>query len=144
MMLRLTSGRLARWLLLAAPALALQPPAAQSEFVPVKLPPADQMPAAPLLVAAYAFIWLAVMFYLWTIWRRLGKVEAEMRALAAQKPQQPMTAGSLHLHPVGAADRHRDRVGARVARGAGRFRRGVEATEERAAAKAKVKVEVKS
>ncbi len=40
------------------------------------------MPAAPLLIAAYAFVWIAVMFYLWTIWRRLNKVEAEMRALA--------------------------------------------------------------
>jgi CcmD family protein len=68
--------------LLAAPALAAQPPAGQSEFVPVdQLPPADQLPAAPLLIAAYAFVWAAVMVYLWTIWRRLGKVEAEMRAL---------------------------------------------------------------
>ncbi|HEV2985131.1 MAG TPA: CcmD family protein [Vicinamibacterales bacterium] len=66
----------------AAPALALQPPAAQSEYVPVKdLPPVDQLPGAPLLVAAYSFIWLAAMFYLWTIWRRLNKVETEMRAL---------------------------------------------------------------
>ena len=55
----------------------------QSEFVPIsQLPPADQLPAAPLLVGAYAFIWLAVMFYLWSIWRRLNKVETEMHALA--------------------------------------------------------------
>jgi len=26
-------------------------------------------------------VWLATMFYLWTIWRRLGKVEAEIHAL---------------------------------------------------------------
>jgi CcmD family protein len=66
----------------AAPVLAMQPPAAQSEYVPVKdLPPVDQLPAAPLLVAAYSFIWLVAMFYLWTIWRRLNKVETEMRAL---------------------------------------------------------------
>jgi len=69
--------------LTAAPALAAQPPAGQSEFVPIsQLPPADQLPAAPLLVGAYAFIWLAVMFYLWSIWQRLNKVETEMRALA--------------------------------------------------------------
>ncbi len=67
--------------LMAASALA-QPPAPQSEFVPLdKLPPSEQLPSAPLLVAAYAFVWIAVMFYLWTIWRRLNKVEAEMRAL---------------------------------------------------------------
>jgi CcmD family protein len=69
-------------LLLARSVLVAQPPAGQSEFVPVnELPPADQLPAAPLLVAAYAFVWLALMFYLWTIWRRLNKVEADMRAL---------------------------------------------------------------
>jgi CcmD family protein len=69
-----------------ATALAFQPPAAQSEYVPVKdLPPVDQLPAAPLLVAAYAFIWLAAVFYLWTIWRRLNKVESEMRALEQRK-----------------------------------------------------------
>jgi hypothetical protein len=75
------------WLMASAmPALAFQPPAAQSEYVPVKdLPPVDQLPAAPLLVAAYSFIWLAAMFYLWTIWRRLGKVETDMRALEQRR-----------------------------------------------------------
>jgi CcmD family protein len=69
--------------LTASSALGFQPPAGQSEFIPIKdLPPAEQMAAAPLLVAAYAFIWLAVMFYVWTIWRRLNTVEAELRALA--------------------------------------------------------------
>jgi len=67
---------------LAASAFALQPPAGQTEFVPIsQLPPAEQLPAAPLLVAAYAFVWLGLMVYMWSIWRRLGKVEADMRAL---------------------------------------------------------------
>jgi CcmD family protein len=66
----------------AAPALALQPPAGQSEFVPMNsLPPADQLPAAPLLIAAYAFVWIAVMVYLWSIWSRLGRVERDLQAL---------------------------------------------------------------
>ena len=69
--------------LCASSALAMQPPAGQTEFVPVdSLPPGDQLSAAPLLIGAYAFVWLAVMFYLWTIWRRLNTVETEMRALA--------------------------------------------------------------
>ena len=73
----------------AMQALALQPPAAQSEYLPVKdLPPVDQLPAAPLLVAAYSFIWLAAMFYLWTIWRRLNKVEADMQALDRRVAQR--------------------------------------------------------
>jgi CcmD family protein len=74
------SAALFSLLLSAGPALA-QPPQ-QNEFVPVStLPPSDQLPSAPLLVAAYSFVWLATMFYLWTIWRRLGKVEAELQAL---------------------------------------------------------------
>jgi hypothetical protein len=69
--------------LVPASALAMQPPAGQSEFVPVdSLPPGDQLPAAPLLIAAYAFVWIAAMFYVWTVWRRLDRVETEMRALA--------------------------------------------------------------
>jgi len=68
---------------LTSPLFAFQPPPAQSEFVPAKdLPPTESIPAAPLLVTAYAFIWVAMIFYLWTIWRRLNKVETEMRALA--------------------------------------------------------------
>jgi CcmD family protein len=63
--------------------LMLQP--GQTEFVPIdELPPTEQLPAAPLLVAAYAFVWLAVLAYLWLMWRRLGKVEREMAALSAK------------------------------------------------------------
>jgi CcmD family protein len=75
------AGALIALALTAAPALALQPQQ-QNEFVPIdKLPPSEQLPSAPLLVAAYAFVWIAVMFYLWTIWRRLGRVEADLQAL---------------------------------------------------------------
>lgn len=74
---------LTSFVLLASSAFALQPPAGQSGFVPVdSVPLSDQLPAAPLLITAYAFVWLAVMVYLWTIWRRLNTVETEMRALA--------------------------------------------------------------
>jgi CcmD family protein len=67
-------------LLLAAPVWALQPPPS-GEFVPIdQLPPGDQLPSAPLLVTAYAFVWVALLFYVWTIWRRLNKVEGELQA----------------------------------------------------------------
>ena len=33
------------------------------------------------MIGAYAFFLLLMMFYLWTIWRRIGKVEADMHAL---------------------------------------------------------------
>lgn len=74
---------LAWWVAAATPLLALQPPSQpQGEFVPInQLPPSDQLPAAPLLVAAYAFVWIALVFYVWTLWRRLNKVEADMHAL---------------------------------------------------------------
>lgn len=77
------------FVLVAPSAWALQPPPGQSEFVPIsELPPGDQLPAAPLLIAAYAFVWIATMFYVWTVWRRLNKVEAEMRALAHKTPSR--------------------------------------------------------
>jgi hypothetical protein len=51
-------------------------------FVPVTGAPAgEQIPAAPLVMTAYAFFLLLMLFYLWTIWRRIGKVEGEMQAL---------------------------------------------------------------
>ena len=84
MNLRRLAIALTSFILLAASALAVQPPAVgHGGFVPAdSVPAADQLPAAPLLITAYAFVWAAVMFYLWTIWRRLNKVETEMRALA--------------------------------------------------------------
>jgi hypothetical protein len=63
--------------------LAYQPPSAgQDGFVPAnELPPGQQLPAAPFLVGAYAFFLVLMLFYLWTIWRRIGRVEKEMRDL---------------------------------------------------------------
>ncbi len=66
------------------------PAGAQEEFVPVKdLPHQEQLPGGPLVLAAYGFVWAVLLVYVWTIWRRLGKVEREMRALAGRlKGQQ--------------------------------------------------------
>jgi CcmD family protein len=76
-------------MLRAGSMVAFQPPPGQGEFVPVdQLPPADQLPAAPLLIAAYAFAWTAVLFYLWTIWRRLHNIEKDMQALARRSQQR--------------------------------------------------------
>jgi CcmD family protein len=64
---------------------ASQPPAspgssaAQEGFVPVEnLPQQEQLPAAPLVMGAYAVAWVAVFGYLWSIWRRLGSVERDI------------------------------------------------------------------
>lgn len=57
----------------------------QSEFVPVtEVPASEQLPAAPLVIAAYSFVWLAFLTYAWLMWRRVGKVERELNALSAQ------------------------------------------------------------
>ena len=80
--LGLVAGLLAAGL--AAP-VAAQPPttAAQEGFVPMDdVPPEDQMPAAPLVAAAYGVVWAIAVGYLWTIWRRLGAVEAELADVA--------------------------------------------------------------
>lgn len=69
--------------LVAVPVLAMQPPSpAQEGFVPAgELPQGEQMPAAPLLVGSYAFFLILMLFYLWTIWRRISKVEKDMHEL---------------------------------------------------------------
>ena len=62
---------------------------AQDEFVPLEqVPPEDQLPAAPLLVAAYILIWLAVLAYVWSIWRRMMTVERELAILAKSAEDQ--------------------------------------------------------
>ena len=60
-----------------------QPPA---DFVPVEnAPPGEQIPAMPLLGAAYGFIWIGVFAYVWSLSRRLQKVEAELTQLESRK-----------------------------------------------------------
>jgi CcmD family protein len=71
--------------------LAAQEPSRANEsldgFVPIsQLPPSEQLPAAPYLIVAYLFVWLAVTMYLWSLWRRLNRVEAELRAVKAGLP----------------------------------------------------------
>lgn len=75
-------------LLISTPAVAQQPqpqpapPAATDEFVPIsQLPPQDQLPAAPLLISAYAFVWVALFGYLLSVGRRLTKVQTEVERL---------------------------------------------------------------
>jgi CcmD family protein len=57
----------------------------QSEFLPVtEIPASEQLPSAPLVIAAYAFVWLAFTVYVWMMWRKLGKVERELQTLSTQ------------------------------------------------------------
>jgi len=82
--------RIARWTLLllltVVPYVSAQgspqpppKPAAQDGFVPIdQLAPKEELPAAPLVIAAYAIAWMVPFVYVWSIWRRLNKVEAEL------------------------------------------------------------------
>jgi CcmD family protein len=54
--------------------------AAQEEYVPIdQLPESEKLPAAPFLIAAYIVVWAALLVYVLSLWRRLGRVEADLR-----------------------------------------------------------------
>ena len=63
----------------AAAVVAAQGPA-QDGFVAVKPgdPGQETLPATPLVFAAYAFVWVAMITYVFTLWRRLARVEREL------------------------------------------------------------------
>jgi CcmD family protein len=63
-------------------ALAAQQPQQQEQFIPVsQLPPSEQMPAAPLLIAAYAFALIVLFVYVFIVARRLTHVQQELDRL---------------------------------------------------------------
>jgi CcmD family protein len=65
---------------------------ANDGFVPIsELPPDEQLPAAPMLVAAYAFVVVALFAYLLSLSRRLGAVTQEIARLGAdvQRSRRP-------------------------------------------------------
>ena len=60
-----------------------QPP---KEFVPVdEVPQGEQIPAINLVAAAYGFVWIAVLGYVWSIARRLKQVEGELNDLQSRR-----------------------------------------------------------
>jgi CcmD family protein len=75
----------------AAPPLAAQsqkPPAGQEGFVPIDQleDVKEELPAAPLVAAAYGIAWAAVLVYVLSLWRRLGKVERELAEVSRRLP----------------------------------------------------------
>jgi hypothetical protein len=66
------------------PLVAQTQPRQQEEFTPIdQLPPQEQLPAAPLLVGAYAFVVLMLFGYLVMVSRRLSAIQAEVNRLDA-------------------------------------------------------------
>jgi len=82
-----TACRVSRFLAVAVLVAACAPVfAAAALQQPVQPPPGyervtgsqEALPAAPFLVAAYAVIWVVLVVYLWSIWRRLRSVQREV------------------------------------------------------------------
>ena len=73
---------------MSATLVAAQPPSTpQGGFVPIdQLPAPESFPAAPLLIAAYAVAWAVIFLYVWSVWRRMNRVEGELREVL-ERPQ---------------------------------------------------------
>ena len=81
----LTSVALLVLLGLAPAVAAVQPPAAggqANEYLPLSsVPAAEQLPAAPMLIGAYAFLWVVLLAYVFYLWRRMKALERELADL---------------------------------------------------------------
>jgi CcmD family protein len=80
------------WIVLAAlvavPAISVsaEQPQPPKEFVPVDdIPQGEQIPAINLVAAAYGFVWIVVMGYVWSLARRQKQIESELTALESRK-----------------------------------------------------------
>ena len=76
--LRIRTAVLTAALTVALTAAAL----AQAQEGFTKMSPEDMakesLPAAPLVYTAYAIVWLGLAIYVFTLWRRLGRVERDL------------------------------------------------------------------
>jgi CcmD family protein len=43
----------------------------------------ERLPAVPFIFAAYGIAWAAVLIYVWGVWRRIARVERELREVGA-------------------------------------------------------------
>jgi CcmD family protein len=57
-------------------------PAALEGFVPMsQAAPREELPATPMVFYAYAFVWVALIVYVFSIWRRMTRVEQDLAAV---------------------------------------------------------------
>ena len=62
------------------------------EYVPLdQLPPSEQIPAARLVIAAYSFVWIALLGYVVSVARRLGSVQRDLERLEGEIKQGKRT-----------------------------------------------------
>ena len=87
-MIRRVSLVLLALALTGIPATASQPPTGQDGFVQVtEVPASEQLPAAPFVIGAYSLFLVLMVAYIWSVGRRLNRVEKEMEALQRSSPQ---------------------------------------------------------
>lgn len=53
-------------------------------FVPATDIAKESLPATPLLYGAYGFVWVALIAYVFLLWRRIGRVERELADVNAK------------------------------------------------------------
>lgn len=56
-------------------------PASAQDFVKVDDAAREQLPATPFIGVAYGFIWVAILLYVLSVARRLGRVQGEIQDL---------------------------------------------------------------
>jgi CcmD family protein len=58
------------------------PTAAAVQFLPMsEAGPREVLPATPLVFYAYAFVWVALIVYVFLMWRRMARVEQDLAAV---------------------------------------------------------------
>ena len=73
-------------MLLLGPTIAGAQPQPPKDFVAVdESLPGEQIPALPLIAGAYGFVWVVLLGYVWSIGRRLQKVEGELTELESRR-----------------------------------------------------------
>ncbi|MEO7191088.1 MAG: CcmD family protein [Vicinamibacterales bacterium] len=49
----------------------------------------EKLPATPLVFSAYAVVWIVVVVYVLTLWRRIAKAELEITRIATRIEGRP-------------------------------------------------------
>ena len=82
--IRRAAGWAVGLVVVAGPVVLAQAPQNPQEFLPLTDAGRETLPALPLLYIAYAFVWLALLAYVFLLWRRIGRVERELADVNAK------------------------------------------------------------
>lgn len=73
--------------LATAGSLTAQQPPPTDEFVPMsEFADREVLPATPLVFYAYGFAWVALMTYLFMVWRRIEQVDKDLQSVKKRLP----------------------------------------------------------